>query len=71
MENPVNIHETNGDSLTVVLPELFALREKHGPDSAVGHHASNIAELVQLPNPPAFQLKRQMDGLQRAMRDVQ
>ena len=63
----MNIRETFEGSLTVVLPELFALREKYGPTSAVGHHASNIAELLQLPNPPAFQLKKQRDGLQRAL----
>lgn len=63
----MNIRETFGDSLTVVLPELFALREKHGATSSVGHHASNIAELLQLPNPPAFQLKKQRDGLRRAL----
>lgn len=67
MENIMNIHGTDGVSVTVGLPELFALRERYGPDSAVGHHASNIAELLQLPNPPAFQLKKQRDGLRRAL----
>jgi hypothetical protein len=50
---------------------LIALREKHGATSAVGCHASNIVELIQMPSPPAALLKRQTDGLQRAMRDVQ
>lgn len=27
----------------------------------------NIVELIQMPNPPAFQLKKQRDGLQRAL----
>ena len=63
----MNTHGTFGDSLTVVLPDLFALREKHGADSSVGHHASNIAELLQLPNPPPGLLKQQIRGLQRAM----
>lgn len=63
----MNIQQTNGRSVTEALPELFALREKYGRDSAVGHHASNIAELLQLPNPPAFQLKKQRDGLRRAL----
>lgn len=67
MENPMNTQGTDVDSLTVGLPELFALREKYGPTSSVGHHASNIAELLQLPNPPAFQLKKQRDGLRRAL----
>jgi hypothetical protein len=51
----------------VGLPELIAMRMKHGATSAVGHHLSNIAELMKLPNPPAALLKRQTDGLQRAL----
>lgn len=62
----MNTHGTSGHSLTVVLPELIALRVKHGATSAVGHHASNIAELLKMPKPPAHLLQRQLDGLQRA-----
>lgn len=51
--------------------ELMALRVVHGADSAAGHHISNIVELIQMPKPPAGLLKRQMDGLQRALHAVQ
>lgn len=75
MENPMNTHGTDGDSVTVGLPEtrarLIALRNKHDAESAIGHHLSNIVELIQMPNPPADLLKRQTDGLQRAMRAAQ
>jgi hypothetical protein len=51
----VNIHETNGRSVTVGLPnfledtrrQLIALRVKHGADSPIGHRCSNIIELLQ------------------------
>lgn len=46
---------------------LYAVQREHGPSSAAGHHASNIIELMKLPNPPARLLKVQMDGLQRAL----
>ena len=59
------------DDLENTRRDLMALRVAHGADTAIGHHASNIVELIQMPNPPALQLKRQMAGLQRAMRDVQ
>lgn len=45
--------------------DLDALRRKHGSKSAIGHHCSNIVELLRLPKPPADLLKRQMTGLQR------
>ncbi len=61
---------TPSDSRTV-LRDLIVMRETHGANSAVGHHLSNLAELMKMPNPPAFQIKRQMDGLHRAMCDVQ
>jgi hypothetical protein len=76
LENIMNIHETFGRSLTVVLPEdvrrdLIALRVKHGPLSAIGCRCSNIVELIQLPEVPKFQLERQMADLQRLLHDVQ
>ena len=46
---------------------LMALRVKHGADTAVGHHLSNLLELIDLPTPPAHLLKQQIRGLQRAM----
>lgn len=46
---------------------LRVLRREHAPTSAVGYHLSNMAELMKLPNPPAFQLKKQREGLQRAL----
>lgn len=54
-----------------VLRDLIVMREAHGADSAVGHHLSNLVELMKMPAPPAHLLKRQADGLHRAMRDVQ
>ena len=47
--------------------DLMALRAKHGADSSVGHHLSNLVELLDLPTPPAHLLKQQIRGLQRAM----
>ena len=47
--------------------DLMALRVKHGATSSVGHHLSNLLELIDLPTPPAFQLKQQIRGLQRAL----
>ena len=56
MPEPSNIHETNGDSVTVGLPyltiedtrrRLIALRNKHGADSPAGHRCSNIIEQLQ------------------------
>lgn len=81
MENPMNTHGTDGDSVTVGLPmedtrrELIALRNKHGATSAIGARCSNIIELVQ--NAEAISgadrercirfIGRQMDGLQRLL----
>lgn len=48
-----------------ILPELFALREKHGPTSPIGHRCSNIAELLKMPELPTHLIRRQMDDLQR------
>jgi hypothetical protein len=72
----VNIHETFGGSVTVVLPEdirrhLIALRVKHGATSPVGCRCSNIVELIQIPEVPRFQLERQMADLQRLLQAVQ
>lgn len=47
--------------------ELIALREKHGADSPIGHRCSNIVELIQVPNPPAELVQRQMSDLQRLL----
>lgn len=49
MENPMNTHGTDGDSVTVELPkdirrDLIAIREKYGADSAVGRRCSNLIE---------------------------
>ena len=62
----MQIDRTNGD-LENTRRDLMALRVKHGPTSSVGHHLSNLLELIDLPTPPAFQLKQQIRGLQRAM----
>lgn len=51
--------------------QLMALREKHGPDTAIGHHVSNLVELFDQRKLPRHLIQRQLDGLQRAMRDVQ
>ena len=60
--------------------DLIALRVKRGADSAVGHRCSNVIELIQNhrdcePGTEKLRLRnlvgQQMDGLQRAMRDVQ
>lgn len=58
-------------ALRKTMSELTVLRNQHKADSAIGSHCSNIMRLIQMPNPPAFQLKRQMDGLHRAMQAAQ
>jgi hypothetical protein len=68
----VNIQQTNGRSVTEVLPEdvrrhLIALRVKHGATSPIGRRCSNIVELIQLPEVPRFQIDRQMADLQRLL----
>jgi hypothetical protein len=68
----VNIHETNGRSVTDALPEdvrrhLIALRVKHGATSPIGCRCSNIVELIQVPEVPRVQLDRQMADLQRLL----
>ena len=62
---------THPSSRDVLRRDLIVMRGGLDADSAAGHHISNIVELFKLPNPPAALLKRQMDGLQRALRDVQ
>jgi hypothetical protein len=63
--------------------DLIVMGQFHGTDSAVGHHGFNLVELLQndvLNGPvwgdhplqhPSLLLKRQADGLQHALRDVQ
>lgn len=58
-------------SLQKTMSELTVLRNQHKADSPIGHHCSNVMRLLQMPNPPAFQLKLQMAGLERAMREFQ
>jgi hypothetical protein len=72
LENIMNIHGTDGDSVTVVLPEdvrrdLIALRVKHGATSPIGCRCSNIIELLQAPEVPAALVARQMADLQRLL----
>jgi hypothetical protein len=72
LENIMNIHGTDGDSVTVVLPEdvrrdLIALRVKHGATSPIGCRCSNIIELLQTPEVPAALVARQMADLQRLL----
>ncbi len=47
--------------------QLIALRVKHGPDTAIGHRASNLVELLRLPELPAAQISRQMAELKRLL----
>lgn len=68
----MNIQQTNGRSVTEVLPEevrrsLIALRVKHGATSPIGFRCSNIVELIQVPEVPRVQLDRQMADLQRLL----
>lgn len=44
--------------------DLIAMRVTHGAHSAVGHHASNIAELLKMAKPPADLLKRRRSDTQ-------
>ena len=53
MENTMNTQGTDGDSVTVELPdwdatrrELIATRVAHGATSAIGSRCSNIVELL-------------------------
>lgn len=65
MEITTNIHETNGRSVTEVLPDfglenarrnMIALRVKHGADSPIGHRCSNIIEMLKNGVNPGKQL---------------
>jgi len=51
MQMPVNIHGTDGGSVTEELPAtrryLIALRVKFGSTSAVGRRCSNIVQQIQ------------------------
>jgi hypothetical protein len=75
----VNIHETFGDSVTVVLPnyledtrrDLIALRLAHGADTPIGHRCSNIIELIQEPEPPRNLIRIQMNDLAKLMAGLQ
>lgn len=67
----MNIQQTNGRSVTEVLPALDALRRKHGPTSPIGHRCSNIAELLKMPELPTHLIRRQMDDLQQLLNDPQ
>ena len=50
MTETVNIHGTDGRSLTVVLPDigtgLAKMRNAHGYDTPIGHRCSNILEML-------------------------
>lgn len=47
MENPVNTQGTNGDSLTVVLPELMVRRNKVGAESGEGRLLSTLIQQIR------------------------
>ena len=62
MTTAVNIHETNGRSVTEALPDttlgLRRLRRKYGYNSAIGHRCSNISEMMrQLPPGPQHRIE--------------
>jgi hypothetical protein len=59
------------NTLAKTMSELTVLRTQHDADSPIGHHASNIMRLIQMPNPPAHLIKVQMAGLHRAMQAAQ
>ena len=76
MTETVNIHRTDGDSLTVGLPtygledtrrDLIALRVKHGAETPIGHRCSNIIEMMKNGVNPA----RQVAELEKLLRDLQ
>lgn len=46
---------------------LIAQRKEYGSESAVGHHCSNLIELLQLPELPRDLIRRQLKGLQRLL----
>lgn len=70
MPSDANIHETDGGSVTVGLPisGLRGLRNKYGPKSAIGHHSSNIEELLNQPSPPVALLQWQMASLAKLLK---
>jgi hypothetical protein len=47
MTETANIHGTDGDYLTVVVPQMIALRELIGADTPKGHRLSNAAEQLK------------------------
>jgi hypothetical protein len=46
LENTVNIHETNGRSVTEALPELLVRRNRVGAESREGRLLSNIIKMA-------------------------
>lgn len=71
----MNIHETDGGSITVGLPDwdatrrdLIAMRVKHGADTRIGHRCSNIAELINVSEPPMGLISRQVAELHRLLK---
>lgn len=65
MENIMNIHGTDGDSVTVGLPAamdgarrgLINIRTARGAETAPGYRCSNAVELIQTPPHPAHMIK--------------
>jgi hypothetical protein len=77
----VNIHETNGRSVTEVLPkdsvdsirrDMMAIREAHGATSEIGYRCSNIVELIQeLQGATGEQREAVMANIEKQAADLQ
>lgn len=57
--------ETEPENPATMRANLMVRRNKHGAESAIGHHCSNLIELLQLPELPRDLIRRQLDGLAR------
>lgn len=57
--------ETEPENPATMRSNLMAQRAAAGAESAIGHHCSNLIELLQLPELPTHLIRRQLDGLDR------
>lgn len=53
------------------IANLINLRDAHGANTPVGYRCSNLAELLQIPKPPAHLVQRQMNDLARLRAELQ
>lgn len=79
MLETVNIHETDGGSVTVGLPsfemedirrKLIALRVQYGANTPVGHRCSNLIEQIQAFDKAGDERLALAKSIDRTMREL-